>query len=116
MTPTSATPTSVTPASVTPVASPSAVAACNADARSVETAVQAYDAVNGSWPSSPSQLVGPSSYFRTWPGNPSLYTISLGADGAVDVAPAAGTPGYRLGSQNYDTYVVRGVGNICATV
>jgi hypothetical protein len=101
---------------VSPIATPSAIAACNADAQSVATAVESYDALKGAWPTSPSQLVGPGGYLRTWPSNPGYYTISLGANGAVYVTPAPGTPGHALGSQNYDTYEVPGVGNICATI
>ena len=106
--------TSTTP--VGPIATPSAIAACNADAQSVATAAEAYDALKGTWPTSPDQLVGPGGYLRTWPSNPGYYTISLGANGAVYVSPASGTPGHALGSQNYATYEVPGVGNICATI
>lgn len=102
--------------SVSPIATPSAIAACNADAQSVVTAVESYEALKGAWPTSPGQLVGPGGYLRTWPNNPGYYTISLGANGAVDVTPAPGTPGHALGSQNYATYEVPGVGNICATI
>lgn len=102
--------------SVSPIATPSAIAACNADAQSVETAVESYDALKGAWPTSPGQLVGPGGYLRTWPSNPGYYTISLGTNGAVYVSPAPGTPGHALGSQSYATYEIPGVGNICATI
>jgi len=101
---------------VAPLTSPSAVAACKANAASVETAVQGFDTVHGYWPTSPNQLVGPGGELEGWPDNPRYYSISLGADGTVDVAPAPGTLGHALGPQNYDTYTVPGVGNICATV
>ncbi len=101
---------------LSPVASPSAITACNADALSVEAAVQTYRALDGSWPTSPSQLVGESRILRAWPNNSSYYSISLGADGAVEVTPAAGTAGHALGAQNYDTYEVPGADNICATI
>ncbi len=102
--------------SVSPIATSSAIDACNADAQSVVTAVESYDAVKGTWPTSPGQLVGPDRYLRTWPNNPSFYAISLGANGAVDVTPAPGTPGHAVGTQDYSTYDLPGVGNICATL
>lgn len=65
-----------------------AVAACNADAKTVQTASAAYTAQNGSVPTQQSQLVGP--YLRSWP-NSSYYTISLSGTGDVLVtAPRVG--------------------------
>jgi hypothetical protein len=92
------------------------VAACNADAVSVETAVQDFDTVHRYWPTSPNQLVGTGGELEDWPDNPRYYSISLGANGTVDVAAAPGTPGHILGPQDHETYTVPGVGNICATV
>lgn len=91
----------------------SAQAACNSDAKNVETAVEAYRAQTGSYPavaiaggvsatSTPtnageSQLVP--TYLRTWPtANLTHYMITVVATtGEVDVTPAGGV------LQNYDT-------------
>jgi prepilin-type N-terminal cleavage/methylation domain-containing protein len=84
----------------------SAVAACNADAKTVETAVSAYEA-NGSsntaasltFAAGPGLLTtsttdgGP--YLQTWPTNPSHYFIQFDATtgGPVDVKiGSSGTP------------------------
>ncbi len=67
-----------------------AVAACNADAKTVQTASAAYAAQNGSDPTQQSQLVGP--YLRSWPSS-TYYIISLSGTGDVLVtAPASGSP------------------------
>jgi len=90
----------------------SAQSACNSDAKSVETAVEAFKANTGAYPASAivgtapvggvlaagqSQLVN--SYLRTWPyANASHYTITVVAGtGEVDVTPSGGS------AQNYDT-------------
>src|SRR5580700_8830184 len=85
------------------VTSTSAQAACNSDAKNVETAVEAYRAqsTTGSYPATAivgtaggagqSQLVP--TYLRTWPtANVAHYTITVVATtGEVDVTPAGGT-------------------------
>lgn len=93
----------------------SAQTACNADAKSVEVAVQTYYTQTSSYPTSTSQLTsGAYQALRSWPSNPTYYTITLGTGGVVNVTPAAGTPGAGLGAKNYDTYVATGGGNICS--
>jgi general secretion pathway protein G len=80
-----------------------AVAACNADAKTVQTAVAAFTAQNGSVPTQQSQLVGP--YLRSWPAS-SYYTITLSSTGDVLVtAPASGSP------VSYSTTACNGAGS-----
>ena len=82
------------------VTASSAVSACNADAKSVEVAVQAYNSQNGTWPTTSTQLTTatPTQYLRQWPSNAPHYAVTLGAGGVVNVAvPATGT------AVNYDT-------------
>ena len=99
------------------VAGTSAQTACNTDAKSVEVAVQRYYIETSSYPTTTSQLTsGANQALRSWPNNPTYYTITLGAGGVVDVTPAAGAPGAGEGAQNYDTYVATGGGNICSLV
>ena len=67
----------------------SAQSACNADAKSVEVATEAYHTQVGSWPTTNTQLTssavtgGP--YLRTFPSNGTHYTITLGSNGVVNV-------------------------------
>lgn len=94
----------------------SATSACNADAKTVEIAVETFranpqnTAAPGQYPAAgaagQTQLTAPSSahyggpYLRTWPSNTSHYTISLDPTvrGRVDVTPSgSGTP------LNYDS-------------
>jgi len=67
----------------------SAQSACNADAKSVEVAVEAYHTQLGTWPTTNTQLtssaVNGGPYIRTFPNNGTHYTITLGANGEVDV-------------------------------
>lgn len=93
------------------VSTDSAQAACNSDARSVETAVVAFhnNPMNKAAPdqypalgtAGQTELTAPASsnfggpYLRTWPDNPNHYTITLDATthGQVDVLPSgAGAP------------------------
>ena len=104
----------------------SAVSACNADAKTVEIAVESYHAQQGSWPNTSAQtptgnsqltsgnttgttVAGPNNirYLRTFPSNPNHYVISLAANGEVDVVPdnGSGTPVVITGGTspyNYD--------------
>ena len=82
----------------------SATAACNADAKSVEVAVEAYKAENGSTPAAQTDNTGPLTqsanggpFLRTWPSNASHYAIATNAAGHVLVTPTGGTQG------DYDT-------------
>ena len=105
-------------------AASSAQAACNADAKTVELAVEAFHnnpantSAAGQFPATgttgQAQLTDPASsndggpYLRTWPNNPGHYAISLDGTvkGQVDVTQAGSvTP------QNYD-----GATNPCTSV
>jgi prepilin-type N-terminal cleavage/methylation domain-containing protein len=76
------------------VTSSSAVSACNADAKSVEVAVEAYNNQHGTWPGDSTSLI--SGYLRQWPSNGTHYTITMDSNGAV----FADTGG---GAKNYDS-------------
>jgi prepilin-type N-terminal cleavage/methylation domain-containing protein len=97
----------------------SAISACNADAKSVEVAVEAFKAENGTPPAAQSGQTGDLTatsvttggpYLRTWPNNSQFYAITTDATGLVFVKPVngvdAGVP------TNYDT----GSGAVCGTV
>jgi general secretion pathway protein G len=87
----------------------SAQSACNADAKSVEVAAEAYHTQNAAWPTQ-AQLVP--NYVRTWPSNAQHYTITLGGgatpDGTVIVAPTGGTAAQTV---NYDSQAAAAGGN-----
>jgi general secretion pathway protein G len=74
-----------------------ALAACKADATTVQTAVTAYEAQNGgSYPTSTSSLTGGSTtYLQSWPSSP-YYTITL-VNGTVMIA-TTGNPTVAYGS------------------
>ena len=68
------------------VTNKAAIAACQSDAKTVSTAVQAYYTQNGTYPTSTTQLTAaPTTYLQSWPAS-SYYTISLSSGGVVDVA------------------------------
>ena len=78
-------------------------AACNSDAKSVETAVEAYHAypsnTNNAWPSTWGDLTNPthftaSAFLRQKPGTGNGYTIALGTNGAVTVKVGTVTKNY----------------------
>jgi general secretion pathway protein G len=78
----------------------SAVSACNADAKTVETAIAAYQAdgntlanlTASSVLTSTSASVTGSPFLQSWPSNAGHYTISLvSGTGEVDVTPTGGT-------------------------
>ncbi|HEY3841952.1 MAG TPA: prepilin-type N-terminal cleavage/methylation domain-containing protein [Acidimicrobiales bacterium] len=85
----------------------SAIAACNSDAKTVETAVAAYQANVGSYPASgatgqtalTSSATQGGPYLRSWPSNASHYAITLAGSGVVNVTPLNGT------ATNYDNQV-----------
>jgi prepilin-type N-terminal cleavage/methylation domain-containing protein len=116
--------------------SQSAVAACNTDAKSVESAVAAFQAANnGSSPATTGALEKGTSggpYLHAFPKNTSYYTVFVSAAGSVSVSlnhhdpafksdgyTATGTYGTATGKP-YDTYVWPAGGtsivglNICA--
>ncbi len=98
------------------VIKPGAVKACNARAIAVASAAKSYTAGNsGRPPGSDADLallpsVAP--YLKSTP----YYTITIGKHGVVYVTPARGTPGYSLGTRDYETYRAPSGGNICSTV
>ena len=69
----------------------------NADAKSVEVAIAAYQSQNGAFPTTTTQLTGgtggtaSTQYLRTWPANTAHYNIVLGSGGAVYVNAGTGT-------------------------
>jgi general secretion pathway protein G len=103
----------------------SAVSACNADAKTTEIAVEAYHAQQGNWPpagaagaTALTTLTGnpPVRYLRTFPNNPNHYTITLAANGVVDVTPLNGSGGsvsvagpMVIGPTDYDNATMLGV-------
>jgi hypothetical protein len=78
-----------------------AVAACNADAKTVEIAVAAFRVDNPSLPTTPASLMSPSHggpFLTSWPKNGSHYSMSVTSAGAVMVsAPSMAT------ARAYDT-------------
>jgi prepilin-type N-terminal cleavage/methylation domain-containing protein len=78
----------------------SAKSACNSDAKTIETAIAAYEA-NGNTAAPTSTILlatangGP--YLRSWPSNTTHYTVGIGAitgnpADEVDVSPGSATP------------------------
>lgn len=65
-------------------------AACKSDVKSVEVAVEAYYAKNGTWPAQADLTGGTSQFLRSWPTS-TKYAVTLGSGGAVTVAPACDT-------------------------
>jgi general secretion pathway protein G len=76
--------------SLTGVSGQSKTAACTTDAKSVETAADAYQAYYGSWPSAMSVLTP--SYLHAAPGNGNGYAVSLNSTTVQVAVPASGTP------------------------
>ncbi len=78
------------------VTSKSAVAACQADGATVNTAMAAYNANLGSNPTNSSQLIsstvsgGP--YLQSWPSNPTHYQFQLTSGGVLQVALPGTSP------------------------
>jgi general secretion pathway protein G len=71
------------------VTSKSAVSACQADGATVNTAMSAYNANNGSYPTSQAQLTGTANggpYLQSWPNNTSHYQFALDSSGNLWVA------------------------------
>ena len=66
------------------VTSSSAIAACQADGATVNTAIAAYSAQNGgAAPTAQSDLTGTSGNLQTWPSNDSHYTFALSKTGTL---------------------------------
>ena len=69
------------------VVSSSAVAACQADGATVNTAIAAYSAQNsGVAPTAQSDLTGTSGNLQTWPANYTHYTFQLDTSGNLWLA------------------------------
>jgi prepilin-type N-terminal cleavage/methylation domain-containing protein len=71
--------------SLTGVSGQSKQAACTSDAKSVEVAVDAYEAANSQAIPTQAELVP--TYLHSWPSNNNGYTIGIGATGEATVAP-----------------------------
>ena len=78
----------------------SVISACNADAKTVQVAVAAYDAQVGAFPAACADVTACGAtgekmvptYLQSWPDNHGAnYAISLAAGGEVDVAYGGGT-------------------------
>jgi hypothetical protein len=78
------------------VTSKSAVAACNSDAKTVQTAIAAFQTVNPSLPVTRTSLMSTANggpFLKSWPSNGAHYAISLTSAGVVLVsAPSKATP------------------------
>ena len=97
------------------VTASSAVSACNADAKSVEVAIQAYNTQHGTMPGDSSSLIGQTTgYLRQWPSNGSHYAIAIDGSGNVFVNPNSSTQTTAAPAVNYDS--PGGGGNPCSKV
>src|SRR5690242_9062274 len=70
------------------------VAACKADASTVEAAADAYHSQVGQWPAGPGDLAA-SGYLRSTPSS-SHYSISVGSKGEINVTVNPTDPANRL--------------------
>lgn len=91
------------------VTASSAVSACNADAKSVEVAIQAYNTQNGAMPANSTALI--STYLRQWPSNGTHYAVAIDTLGNVFVNPNSSVTATGT-TNNYDTAAT----NPCSTV
>jgi type II secretory pathway pseudopilin PulG len=81
----------------------SAAAACNSDAKTVETAVTAFQTDNPSLVPTPKLLISPSNggpFLRSWPSNGAHYTITLRTTGEVMVAVPSRAPAVPYDTRN----------------
>jgi len=73
----------------------SAIAACNADAEAVQTAIAAFQTLNPNLPVTPKSLMSTANggpFLNSWPSNGAHYAISLSTTGVVMVsAPSNAT-------------------------
>jgi len=84
--------------SLTGVTGTSAVAACNTDAKTVQTAVAAYQSANnGAGPGAVADTGGTGAnsivptYLHSWPGQTGLYQIGVNASNQVTVITGSGS-------------------------
>ncbi len=99
------------------VTTSSAISACNSDAKTVQTAEQAYiSSGNAAGVGAAGQTALVPSYLHTWPTN-TYYTISLDATtaGQVDVSVPI-THGGSGVATNYDTQTGTPPVSICASI
>ena len=66
------------------VAGTSRQADCKSDGSSIQTAIAAYQAANGSLPTSSTQLV--TAYLASWPGTGNGYSFSITSAGVQQIA------------------------------
>jgi prepilin-type N-terminal cleavage/methylation domain-containing protein len=97
------------------VSSSSAVSACNTDAKTVQTAVQAYIAQGNTAASATQANLSPA-YIHTWPSSTS-YSITLDATtaGQVDVTVPVAHGGTGIAT-NYDTTSGSPPVNVCSSI
>jgi prepilin-type N-terminal cleavage/methylation domain-containing protein len=107
--------------------STSAVAACNTDAKSVESAVAAYEASNNGTVPTAANLTSTANggpYLHNFPSNSSYYNITIGTSGAVNIYltttdPAHKTYAYTITGtpgENYDTFTWGNTGGAATTL
>jgi general secretion pathway protein G len=83
------------------VATNSRQADCKADGTSMNTAVNAYKAANGSGPTTSTQLV--TAYLASWPSTSNGYTFSLTSAGTLAIAIGTAGAGAWAGSSSCST-------------
>lgn len=85
----------------------SAVAACQADGNTVETAIAAFNANNPGLTVTQSLLTGSTDggpYIQSWPSNAPHYAYSIDSSGKLEIAvPSSGTPGLYTGPGSCST-------------
>ena len=86
-------------------------ASCRADAKSVETATEAYHATAGTFPTDTTQLTGTASsggvtygpWLRALPGTGHYNVVISGTGGIVAVVTSGATAGAATAGNNFDT-------------
>jgi prepilin-type N-terminal cleavage/methylation domain-containing protein len=81
------------------VTAQSAVAACNSDAATVETAVSAYNAMTGGTPTVTPTLLTSGSYLHSMPNSP-YYSITINSSGTVMIAAPQSATAVSYGTAN----------------
>jgi type II secretion system protein G len=89
--------------SLTGVTGQSRAAACTSDAKTVEIAVDAYNAENAGFPANSASLLSAAAtggpYLHQWPSNTG-YTVSIDGNGGVWVNTGSGFASYDQGGAN----------------
>jgi len=81
----------------------SAVAACNADATTVQAAVAAFQTINPNVPVTPTALTSTASggpFLNSWPSNRAHYVISLNSAGVVMVSASSKATAVPFGTRH----------------